>query len=35
MGAPTRHSGNRIVEGLRTLTPTHYAAHLNRVGQVR
>jgi cation diffusion facilitator CzcD-associated flavoprotein CzcO len=31
MGAPTRHSGNRIVEGLRTLTPTHYAGHLRRV----
>jgi len=32
MGAPTRHSTNRLREGLRPLTLPHYAEYLDRVG---
>jgi dimethylaniline monooxygenase (N-oxide forming) len=32
MGAPTRRSRNRLLEGVRPLTLPHYAEHLARVG---
>jgi cation diffusion facilitator CzcD-associated flavoprotein CzcO len=32
MGAPSRHSANRLREGLRPLTLPHYAEYLGRVG---
>lgn len=35
MGAPTRRSRNRVVEGLRRLTLPHYAEHLAKVDTFR